>query len=276
MGGRVLCMGDCKMGNQCLLRLATYNIWNNEEQCKREKQILQEIHLTEAHVVGLQEVTDTFYENVLAKDKIYPYSCFYTYAGEREGLAILSKFPICEENFLNRNEKYAYSNALNIIVTINNIKISITNVHLPWDSVKKQEEQIVAIDEYIHAQQYVDFYVLLGDFNGNMNSSVNRYLLGDQTINGHESNLYWNDLQSGYCVRKGIALLPTLDFINNLRFAGKETIAVPMVVDRIYVMESWDDVDMNELSIFGTEVYPDIEMSASDHYGIVVELEFAK
>ena len=265
-----------KMGKQCLLKVATYNIWNNEEQDKRKNHILQELHMADADVVGLQEVTDTFYEEILTKDKIYPYSCFYTYVGESEGLAILSKFPICEENFLNMDENYAYSNALNIIVTINNIKISITNVHLPWDSVKKQEEQIVATDGFIHAQQNADFYVLLGDFNGNMNSSVNRYLLGDQTINGHESNMYWNDLQSGHCVRRGIALTPTLDFINNPRWAGKETIAVPMVTDRIYVMESWDDVDMNALSIFGTEVYPDTEMTASDHYGIVAELEFGK
>lgn len=237
---------------------------------------MQEIHRTQADVVGLQEVTDTFYENVLAKDERYPYSCFYAYEGECEGLAILSKLPICEEKFLNTDEKYASSRALNIIVTINSIRISITNVHLPWDSVKKQEEQIVAIDRFIHAQQNVDFYVLLGDFNGNMNSSVNRYLLGDQTINGQESNLYWNDLQSGYCVRKGTSLTPTLDFIHNPRWAGKETISVPMVADRIYVMESWDDIDMNELDIFGTEVYHDIEMTASDHYGIVVELEFGK
>lgn len=264
------------MSNQCLLRLATYNIWNNDVQEKRERHILQEIHTTKADVVGLQEVTDTFYENVLAKDEVYPYSCFYAYAGECEGLVILSKFPICEEKFLNTGEEYASSRALNIIVTINSIRISITNVHLPWDSVKKQEEQIVEIDRFIHAQQNVDFYVLLGDFNGNMNSSVNRYLLGDQTINGYESNLYWYDLQSGYCVRKGTPLTPTLDFINNPRWAGKETITVPMVADRIYVMESWDDIDMNELTIFGTEVYSDIDMTASDHYGIVVELEFGK
>ena len=264
------------MSKQCLLKIATYNIWNNEEQDKRETHILQELHGTEADVIGLQEVTSDFFENVLAKDKVYPHSCFYAYAGENEGLAILSKVPICEEHFLNKNEENAYSNALNVIVTINDIKISVTNVHLPWDSVKKQEEQIVAIDRFIHAQKNADFYVLLGDFNGNMNSSVNRYLLGDQTINGYESNLYWNDLQSGYCVRKDMPLTPTLDFINNPRWAGKETISVPMVADRIYVMESWDDVDMNQLSVFGTEIYSDIEMTASDHYGIVVELEFAK
>lgn len=269
-------MGN-EMGNWCTLRIATYNIWNDAEgQQKREKQILQEMHATNADVIGLQEVTKFFYENVLVMDEEYPYSCFYTYEGESEGLAILSKFPMHEEIFLNQNEKYSYSNALNVIVQTNDLKISITNLHLPWDSVKKQEEQIVAIDSFIHAQPDVDFYVLLGDFNGNMNSSVNRYLLGDQTINGQESNLYWNDLQSGYCVRRGIPLVPTLDFIKNPRWRGKETISVPMVADRIYVMESWDDIDMNEFAIFGTNIYPEIQMTASDHYGIVAELKFAK
>lgn len=264
------------MASQCSIRIATYNIWNNEQQEKREKHILQEIYATRADAIGLQEVTSSFYENVLAKNGCYPYGCFYPYEGEKEGLAILSKFPMSEKIFLNKDEKYAYSRAINVMITVNGIKISITNLHLPWDSVKKQEEQIVAIDGFIHEQKNADFYVLLGDFNGNMNSSVNRYLLGDQTINGHESNPYWYDLQSGYCVRRGIALAPTLDFINNPRWAGKETITVPMVADRIYVMESWDDIDMNELTVFGTEVYSDIEMTASDHYGIVVELEFGK
>lgn len=265
------------MRNQCTLRIATYNIWNNDEgQDKRAEKILQEIHAVNADIVGLQEVTSEFYEQVLKKDKAYPYGCFYTYSGESEGLAILSKLPIDSEVFLHKSEKYACSNALNIVVQKNQLKLSVTNVHLPWDSVKKQEEQIVAIDKFIHGQGDADFFVLLGDFNGNMNSSVNRYLLGDQTINGQESNLYWNDLQSGYCVRRGIPLIPTLDFINNPRWRGKETISVPMVADRIYVMESWDDIDMKELSIFGTEVYQDTGMSASDHYGIVTELTFEK
>lgn len=262
---------------QCVLRIATYNIWNDDAgQDKRAEKILNEIYKARPDVVGIQEVTRNFYEQDLSKDKIYPYSCFYAYSGEEEGLAILSRIPLMEETFLHHFEKYACSNALNVVVQKNGLLISITNVHLPWDSVKKQEKQIVAVDRFIHAQEEADFYVLLGDFNGNMNSSVNRYLLGDQTIDGEESNLYWNDLQTGYCVRKGIELVPTLDFINNPRWRGQETISVPMVADRIYVMESWDDIDMNELSIFGTEVYRDTQMCASDHYGIVVELEFGK
>ena len=83
------------MSNQCSLRLATYNIWNNDAQIQREKCILEELYKIDAEVVGLQEVTDTFYERVLAKNEVFPYSCFYAYEGESEGLAILSKFPIC-------------------------------------------------------------------------------------------------------------------------------------------------------------------------------------
>lgn len=98
------------MERKCCVKIATYNIWNNEEQDKREKHILRELHMAEADIVGLQEVTDDFYEKVLAKDEIYPHSCFYAYAEENEGLAILSKFPLCEEYFMNKNEEDAYSN----------------------------------------------------------------------------------------------------------------------------------------------------------------------
>ena len=157
---------------QCVLRIATYNIWNDDAgQDKRAEKILNEIYKASPDIVGLQEVTRNFYEQYLSKDKVYPYSCFYAYSGEEEGLSILSRIPLKEETFLHHSEEYACSNALNVVVQKNGLLISITNVHLPWDSVKKQEKQIVAVDKFIHAQEEADFYVLLGDFNGNMNSS---------------------------------------------------------------------------------------------------------
>ena len=95
----------------------------------------------------------------------------------------------------------------------------------------------------------------------------------------------------------------TLDFIGNPRWRGENTISVPMVAGRIYVMESWNKIAMNELAIFGTEVFQDnsvknqrfytrefvpaaqssqvveghgYNMCASDHYGIVAQLQFEK
>lgn len=268
--------------NKCTLRVATYNVWNNIrkdglEQEERAVQILKEINAIHADVIGLQEVREHFFQTYLCTDLDFPYHSFFKYNGEDEGLAIFSRHPIEESFFLHTSLEYAESNALNVIVKAGNLKISVTNLHLPWDSVRKQEKQITAIDWYIHSQnEKADFFVLLGDFNGNINSSVNRFLLGDQTIDGKESNPYWDDLQSGYCIRKGISLTATLDFINNPRWQGKDTISVPMVADRIYVMESRDDITMNELIIFGTDISEDTNMCASDHYGIMAELQFEK
>ncbi len=262
--------------NKCTLKVASYNIWNDDfGQEKRAVQILHEIHTIHVDIIGLQEVTEHFFQTYLSTDSDFPYSLFFKYKGENEGLAILSRYSFEESFFLHTSVKYAESNALNIIVKVDNIKISLTNLHLPWDSVICQEKQIVAIDQYIHLQgTRADFFILLGDFNGNMNSSVNRFLLGDQTLCGKESNPYWNDLQSGYCIRKDIPLTATLDFVNNPRWQGKNTISVPMVADRIYIMESWNDITLNNLIIFGTEIFPNSNMCASDHYGIMAELQF--
>lgn len=112
-------------------------------------------------------------------------------------MAILSHYPLKETFFLHTSLQYAESNALNAIIRVGELNISFTNLHLPWDSALRQEKQIAMIDEYIHSQrEKADFFILLGDFNGNINSSINRFLLGNQSIEGKESNPYWNDLQS--------------------------------------------------------------------------------
>lgn len=39
------------------MKIATYNIWNNEEMNKRYQQIQDEIQAVDADILGLQEVT---------------------------------------------------------------------------------------------------------------------------------------------------------------------------------------------------------------------------
>lgn len=266
----------------CILRVATYNIWNNIRgdgygQEERAAQILKEIHAVHADVIGLQEVKENFFHKYLCKIPDFSYKLFYPYEEEDEGLAILAHYPLEDSFFLRTSLEYGKSNAANVLVNTGKIKISFTDLHLPWDSVKRQEKQITEIDRYIHSRsEKADFFVLAGDFNGNINSSVHRFLLGDQTIDGTESRPYWHELQSGYSVRKNLPLKATLDFINNPRWKGSETVTVPMVADRIYVMESRGNVAMNGLEVFGTEIYEETEMCASDHYGIVAELQFWK
>lgn len=263
---------------ECTLRFATYNLWNDDSgQEKRAAQILQELQAVDADVVGLQEVTENFYAKALCGDAIFLHHSFFKYEGEKEGLAILSRYPLTETFFLNTSTEYIQSNALNVLFSVNGLRFSVTNVHLPWDSVKQQEKQITAIDRYIHLQEErADFFVLLGDFNGGINSSVHRYLIGGQTVDGMESHLYWDDLQSAHCARTGASMTATLDFIRNPRWKGRENVSVPMVADRIYVMESWHTVALRDFCIFGTEESPETGLCASDHYGVAAELKFKK
>lgn len=259
---------------ECTIRFATYNIWNDDSgQEKRAAQILRELHAVHADVVGLQEVTARFYKDFLCPDTAFPYHTFFGYPGEDEGLAILSRYPFEGGS----SPEFAQGNALNVLFFANGLRFSVTDVHLAWDSVKRQEEQVTAVDRYIHLQEdKADFFVLLGDFNGNINSSVHRYLTGGQTIDGMESHLYWDDLQSAHCARTGAAMTATLDFIRNPRWRGRENISVPMVADRIYVMESWHEVALKDFRIFGTEESAETGMCASDHYGVAAELKFRK
>lgn len=259
------------------LRFATYNIWNDDSgQEKRAARILQELSAIHADIVGLQEVTENFYKDFLCLDTSL-HHIFFRYKGEDEGLAIISKYPLEEVFFLQSSPEFAQSNALNVRFSVNGLRFSVTNVHLPWDSVRQQEKQITAIDRYIHLQEdRADFFVLLGDFNGNLNSSVHRYLIGGQTIDGLESHLYWDDLQSAYCARTGVPITATLDFIRNPRWKNKENISIPMVADRIYIMESWHEIALKDFQIFGTEESLETGLCASDHYGVAAELKFRK
>lgn len=71
-------------------------------------------------------------------------------------------------------------------------KISVTDVHLPWDSAKVKEEQIAAIDRFCHEQRgKAGYFIIPGDFNCGINFSVHRFMTGEQMINGNEAKPYY-------------------------------------------------------------------------------------
>jgi endonuclease/exonuclease/phosphatase family metal-dependent hydrolase len=261
-----------------VMKIATYNVWNNDINIRTE-QLVKEINGLDADIVGLQEVPPSFWKELIAQ-VAYKYNIYFTYENEDEGLAFLSKHPFNEPFFLNESREFENSMALNIIIEINKIKYSITNVHLPWDSVLAKEKQIVSIDKYIHNQKNkVDFFVLLGDFNCTENSSIHHYLLGDQSLYGFEAKPYWNDIGKAYTVLNGLNNMPTLDFVNNPRWGGKNTNYIPDTCDRILIMESynWDSVfKIINVNTFGKTVSPETGFAPSDHYGLVANVEFIK
>jgi len=257
------------------MKIATYNVWY-ENIGIRTTQLIDEINNIDVDVMGLQEVPPSFYEKLITNVK-YPYHAFVSY-DEEMGLAFLSKYPIDKEFSLFESAEFDNSIAHNVIVDKNGTRLSITNVHLPWDSALAKEKQIVAIDRYIHAQKdEVHFFILLGDFNCTLSSSVHNYLLGNQTLLGCESKPYWNDLAGVHAALNGYDVISTLDFVNNPRWRGKNTNYVPDTCDRIYIMESfnWDNVfSLWNVNIFGKEVSPKTGFAPSDHYGLLAEVDF--
>jgi endonuclease/exonuclease/phosphatase family metal-dependent hydrolase len=261
------------------MRIATYNVWNESRNMEsRVEQLITEINLAEADVIGLQEVTEYFFNNHLKTKTHYQHCEFKKYRDYEEGLAILSKYPITKSFFLNESVEYTYSAALNVLFEVEGLRFSLTNLHLPWASAKEKEEKIVAIDKYMHRQKgEADFFIILGDFNGSLNSSVHRFLLGEQTIEGDESNPYWYEVSSSYAAVNGLSVIPTLDFVKNPRWGGRNTTEIPIPADRIYIMLHFGskfNEDVKKVDVFGTKVSEVNKLSASDHYGVVAEVDF--
>ena len=257
------------------MKIATYNIWNeNKGTGNRQRQILEEIRFCNADIIGLQEVTPDFYQEYLQKSA-YPYGEFRKYSNEYEGLAILSRYPIIACTFLETMEEYDFSAALHIVAEVRGKRFSVSNLHLPWDSAKQKEIQTVAIDRYMHEQaENMDVSIILGDFNGSLNSSVHRYLTGEQTLRDCEAKPYWFELSSTYAAIMGENIMPTLDFVNNPRWHGENTTEIPYAADRIYVMYRRGKDVLKSVELFGTRVSEENGLSASDHYGVVAEMEF--
>ncbi|MBO5353853.1 MAG: hypothetical protein J6A77_11205 [Lachnospiraceae bacterium] len=64
--------------------------------------------------------------------------------------------------------------------------------------------------------------------------------------------------------------------VNNPRWVGTKTIYTPQVMDRIYIMDHWYETALESVQLFGTEIFKVTGYSASDHYGVVAEVEFQK
>lgn len=254
------------------MRIATYNVWNDDRGGRaRREQLVHEIETVNADVIALQEVRPEQFRDDLAG--LYPHAVFRVYAGEDEGLAILSRHPIHETTWLHELPEHGCSAALNVLIDCGNRRVSVTNLHLPWDSALEKEKQIVAIDRFIHGQE-ADVHILLGDFNGSTNSSVHRFLTGEQTLLGCEARPYWYELSSAFAATHGQPLPPTLDFLHNPRWGGRNTTEIPIAADRVYVMLREGTDDLRRVWRFGMDVSPESGLAASDHYGLAAEIRF--
>lgn len=255
------------------MRIATYNIWNSERGMpERAGQIVNEILRLDAEVIGLQEVSAELWQRLNAAGEAYPHVVYCQYPGENEGLAMLSKLPVRTHHFLCDGSADGCA-ALHVLLEAAEGMVSVTNVHLPWDSCKERERQAVAVNAFI-ARQQARHYFLLGDFNADMNDSVDRFLRGNQTLHGEEASPCWCDLASAAAARKGETPACTLDMLRNPRWAGQKSFYTPSVMDRIYLRDTWDNVALHDVVLFGCEISPVNGCAPSDHWGVAADITF--
>lgn len=165
------------------------------------------------------------------------------------------------------------ANAIYCSFFYNSQKIAVVNVHLPWDSVSSREHQIIKIVNAVDKKTY-DYVYMAGDFNCSDFSDVQRFLLGECTLNNCEALPCWFDLASAYAEITEKKAENTLDFRKNPRFKGN-TVETNSRFDRILLQNTYPQQFpvLSRCNVFGTAIYEDIALAASDHYGVVVEME---
>jgi len=158
------------------------------------------------------------------------------------------------------------------ICGINHRKIGIVNLHLPWENALLREKFILEVLDNLQEKE-TDLVFLMGDFNCGDNSDVIRVLMGDCSLQGKVATLCFYDLGLAYATRQGIRAKDTLDFCRNPRFQGN-TIEVNQRYDRIFLKNTYpkEFPQLLESNIFGTKVYEQIGLAASDHYGVYAKL----
>lgn len=249
------------------MRIACYNLWNSEcGMPERAEQIRNEILRVDADVMAMQEVSGEVWQMLYKMKALYPYAVYSQYPGEDEGLAFLSKLPVLSKELIG-------SAAQHVLLEAPCGTFSVTNVHLPWDSCREREKQIVDIVASIALHRAAQS-ILLGDFNADMDDSVDRFLRGQQTLFGEEAAPCWCDLARAAASQKGQRPACTLDMLHNPRWAGQKTIYTPSVMDRIYLRDTWDEICLENVYLFGREVSPTTGYAPSDHWGVAAEIEF--
>jgi endonuclease/exonuclease/phosphatase family metal-dependent hydrolase len=258
------------------MKIATYNIWNSDTGMpERENQIIDEINALDSDVIVLQEVRNKAFNERLLQGTNYKNDYFAPHQGrvvtvepdrQNEGLAVFSKHPIQFTKYM----EYA----LIVVIEHNDRSILLVNVHLPWHSVIAQEECIVNIIKQISTISS-DYRFILGDFNCSETSSVQQYLKGYRSLNNTEVTHYWTDLAFVAEEFLGIQKEMTLDLKNNPRWKGKRITDHSERVDCIFIHDCFPEPypSLKALRYFGKAVNQKTGFSASDHYGVFVDLQ---
>jgi len=230
---------------------------------ERKTQIIAELQSMEADTLCLQEAADSDTHHNIETALNFSYS----YMNESAGVSVFSKYrllPVFDTEF-----------SASVLVHADKT-FFLTNLHLPWNSASAREKAITKIifeSERIHYAD-ADQCIIAGDFNCSENSSVHRFLLGDQSLDGLDA--YYFDLAEAWSEITGTSAEATLNVRENPRWKGQKTIEKNQRFDRILVKNAYPSSlpVISSFRLFGTSALSAGEFCPSDHYGVFAELLF--
>lgn len=247
------------------MRIATYNIWNSDAGMPmRFRQLIDEIVGADTDILCLQEVADREKHNSFSSLCGYDYSCWQA----QTGLSILSKYPI------DKSKDFEY--ATSAYIHLEGKTLLVVNVHLPWEKASLREKAIVKIADTVSSIK-ADYTFLMGDFNSSEHSSIHRFLTNEQSLLGADT--YYFDLAEAFAQISETKTLATLNFRENPRWGiaeAKNTIEVNQRFDWILLKNPYPAAlpELKKCMLFGTEISKKTGLAASDHYGIMIEMDF--
>ncbi len=273
------------------MRIATYNLWNSRVRWpERLDAAVEELVRLDADVVALQEVAARVEEHdgrdaaaLLAERCGYGHVVTRLYPNDPdEGVAFLSKQPLRAVEAGWDTGLSALANCgLRARVSVGGTKVVLTNVHLDWENIAAREAQTAQVMAWIEMRSEAGCYeVLCGDFNATPDSSVYRFLMGQQTLQGRGPGPGWHDLARSHAERNGRSPEPTLDFWHNPRWRDAPTLEVPMRVDWLLLRDLFNTAlpypSVPDAGIFGTHPTPQMQVVPRDHYGVYANLYFGR
>lgn len=118
---------------------------------------------------------------------------------------------------------------------------------------------------------------MTGDFNCSDSSSVNQYITGQTTLFNTEVTSFWDDLAEVYAEMTSTKPEYTLNLRTNPRWQGKDVAVTSGRLDRIYLRDAFPKPfpELKFFSLFVKEIDEKARYCASDHYGVVAEIEIA-
>ncbi len=293
------------------LKLLTYNVGLLEVRIlgqevfkpsdylsERVKYLPYAIRSVNADIVSLQELYTAkhadYLLNILSDLYPYHYRADNTLLRIKNGLMILSKYPIHKQGLVKmtdgpEEERYFASKSIMAVEVIlgPDFTVDIANIHPTGggtelaqdhpDNITARDHQVLQVYQYLRPHEGgkfgSDYQIIMGDFNAGPEIARANY----ETLKEYG----FRDAYAEYALTVNVPMKMTWDADNILNSEGAHSDSVSQRIDHIFLSKDLTNkVSISNAEVVFEEAVVPVEgarlVPVSDHYGVVVEMQFKK